>query len=88
MSSQIPLSGGRANKIFRNADRAMMLEAQDSILALLESGATLESVLEHIARQIDSVTGLPCAFTLADAEGGLGRIAAAPNLTEALRTSA
>jgi hypothetical protein len=82
MASHSPLSGGR-NKSFRDPGHTALLEAQDAILALLDSGAKLDAVLERIAREIDGTTNARCAITLADAEHGTQRLAAMPNLNDA-----
>jgi len=84
MPSHAPLSGKRANQ--DDIDRAALLAAQDEILALLDSGAKLDAVLERIAAEIDRFTGARCAIAL-DAENGTHRIAAAPGLADAQRAA-
>jgi hypothetical protein len=55
MPPHSPLSGGRASKTVHHFDRASLLEAQDEILALLDSGAKLDVVLARIACEIDAI---------------------------------
>jgi PAS domain S-box-containing protein len=87
MGSHSPLSGGRASKGFQDDGRTALLEAQDEILAQLDAGATLDAVLERVAREIDAATAVRCAIAVVDAEHGTRRIAAAPNLSEAERAA-
>jgi signal transduction histidine kinase len=86
MASQSSLSAGRAQSGLRGPSRENLLEAQDEILALLDSGARLDAVLERIAREIDRFIGTSCcAIALIDPDRGTHRIAAAPNLAHGTR---
>jgi signal transduction histidine kinase len=86
MASQSPLSAGRVESGLDGPSRETLLEAQDEILALLDSGVGLDAVLERIAREIDRFIGTSCcAIALVDPDRGTHRIAAAPNLAPGVR---
>jgi signal transduction histidine kinase len=85
MPSHIPLPDARTKNGYR--DRSALLQAQDEVLAMLDSGAKLDSVLERIAREIDRFTEARCAIALLDPESSAHRIAAAPNLAEEPRAA-